>query len=333
MKYISTSSYHSATRSAARRTMQRIAQLSARAIKLIAIKFIATGLTTACFSVLSFAQAPQPAAPATVKQGVTQDAVKPDVAKAAAGKPTAGKPTTAKFEPASALNKALRQPMLAERITKSFTLIGQDVLVPRARRDLDDGVKQFATALSELQATAPTPEIKENYQLLAQLFDEYREITSKPVSVESAKALAEQNEELVWISQKGAMLVQAHTKLARGELIISAGDVRTLTQRIAKLYLFRSWGLRSDVIAEDLKKAESEYRSAMARLIAAPQNTPEIKRELALAETQWIFLKEAMDRLNSNRTSKTELEHASMSCDNILDVMERVTKMYENLKA
>ncbi len=323
MKYISTSSYHPATRSAVRRTMQRIAQLNARSTKLIA-----TGLTTACFSVLSFAQAPQATAPATVKQGAAQNA-----AKAAAGKPTVGKSATAKFEPASALNKALRQPMLAERITKSFTLIGQDVLVPRARRDLDEGVKQFATALSELQATAPTPEIKENYQLLAQLFDEYREITSKPVSVENAKTLAEQNEELVWISQKGAMLVQAHTKLARGELIISAGDVRTLTQRIAKLYLFRSWGLRSDVIAEDLKKAESEYRAAMARLIAAPQNTPEIKRELALAETQWIFLKEAMDRLNSNRTSKTELEHASMSCDNILDVMERVTKMYENLKA
>lgn len=251
--------------------------------------------------------------------------------KAAAAKPAAKAPA-AKFDGAAALNKALRQPMLAERITKSFSLIGQDVLTLRARRELDDALKQFSDALTELQAVAPTAEIKENYQLLAQLFDEYRAIKAKPVNLENARELAEQNEELVWISQKGAMLLQAHTKSARSDLINGAGDVRTLTQRIAKLYLFRSWGVRSNVIAEDLQKAEAEYRTAMTRLIAAPQNTPEIKSELALAETQWLFLKEAINRLNSNRTSKTELEHVSKSCDNILEVMERVTKMYEGMK-
>jgi hypothetical protein len=296
---------------------------------------LSIALAAVCMSTMSFAQSPQ-VSPAQESAKVTPTAAKPNATKLTAIKPTTVKPTkpaSSKFEPAAALNKALRQPMLAERITKSFTLIGQGVLVPRARRDLDDSVKQFSTALTELQATAPTAEIKENYELLSQLFDEYREITAKPINLENAKTLAEQNEELVWISQKGAMLVQAHTKLTRGELIISAGDVRTLTQRIAKLYLFRSWGLRSNVIAEDLKKAETEYRAAMARMLASPQSTPEIKTELALAETQWIFLKEAMARLDSSSTSKTDLEDASKSCDNILEVMERVTKMYENLKA
>jgi hypothetical protein len=276
----------------------------------------ALALATSCFA-------------ATI--AVTTHAQTQTPAKAAAAKPAAKAPA-AKFDGAAALNKALRQPMLAERITKSFSLIGQDVLTLRARRELDDSLKQFSDALTELQATAPTPEIKENYQLLSQLFDEYRAIKAKPVNLENAKELAEQNEELVWISQKGAMLLQAHTKSTRSDLINSAGDVRTLTQRIAKLYLFRSWGVRSNVIAEDLQKAEAEYRTAMGRLIAAPQNTPEIKSELALAETQWLFLKEAINRLNSNRTSKTELEHVSKSCDNILDVMERVTKMYEGMK-
>lgn len=274
----------------------------------------ALALATSCLAVTTHAQTPA--------QTPT---------KAAAAKPAAKAPA-AKFDSAAALNKALRQPMLAERITKSFSLIGQDVLTQRARRELDDGLKQFSAALTELQATAPTPEIKENYQLLGQLFDEYRAIKAKPVNLENAKELAEQNEELVWISQKGAMLLQAHTKSTRNDLITTAGDVRTLTQRIAKLYLFRSWGVRSNVIAEDLQKAEADYRAAMVRLIAAPQNTPEIKSELALAETQWLFLKEAINRLNSNRTSKTELEHVSKSCDNILDVMERVTKLYEGMK-
>ena len=242
------------------------------------------------------------------------------------------KPAT-KFDAAAALNTAARQPMLAERVTKSFALIGQKVLESRSRRQLDDSIKEFDTALRVLQSAAPTPEIRENYQLLEQLFDEFKGIKAKPANLENAKALAEQNEELVWIATKGAQLIQQHSKSARSDLIGTAGEMRTLTQRIAKLYLFRSWGIRSDVIANDLKKAETDYRTAIDRLLKAPQNTDQIKSELALAETQWLFLKQAIERLNANKTSITELEHVSKACDNILEVMERVTKLYEGVKA
>ena len=240
--------------------------------------------------------------------------------------------SAAKFDSASALNKAFRQPMLAERITKSFTLIGQGVLETRSKRHLEDSVKEFDAALKELQATAPNAEIRENYQLLEQLFGEFKELTSKSINLENAKQLAEQNEELVWIATKGASLIQAYTKSERGQLIATSSDMRTLTQRIAKLYLFRSWGIRSEVIANDLKKAQADYRADIAKLLAAPQNTAQIKSELALAETQYLFLKQGIDRLNANKTSGTELEYMSKACDNILEVMERVTKLYEGLK-
>lgn len=251
----------------------------------------------------------------------------------AAGGAHAQPKAAARLDAAAALNTAARQPMLAERITKAFSLAGQRVLETRARRQLDDALREFDAALKELQASAPTAEIKDNYQLLEQLFDEFRGITARPVNLQNARQLAEQNEELVWISTKGAMLLQAHTKSVRGDLIVVAGDVRTLTQRIAKLYLFRSWGIRSDVIANDLKKAEADYRAAMGKLLAAPQNSPQIKSELALAETQYLFLKQAIDRLNANATSKQELEHVAKACDNILDVMERVTSLYEAMKS
>ncbi|MEQ1519079.1 MAG: type IV pili methyl-accepting chemotaxis transducer N-terminal domain-containing protein, partial [Usitatibacteraceae bacterium] len=250
----------------------------------------------------------------------------------AAGAQQKAKPAP-KFDAASALNTAARQPMLAERVTKSFALIGQKVLETRSRRQLDESVKEFEAGLKSLLSSAPTPEIKDNYQLLEQLFDEYKGITAKPINLANAKQLAEQNEELVWIATKGAQLMQQYTKSARSELIGTAGDVRTLTQRIAKLYLFRSWGIRSDVIAADLKKAEADYRTDMDLLLKAAQNSEQIKSELALAETQWVFLKQAIERLNANRTSVTELEHVSKACDNILEVMERVTKLYEGVKA
>ncbi len=238
-----------------------------------------------------------------------------------------------KLEAAAALNTAARQPMLAERITKAFSLIGQKVLESPARRQLADSIKEFESGLKMLQASAPTPEIRENYQLLEQLFDEFKGIKAKPANLENAKVLAEQNEELVWIATKGAQLFQQNSKSARTELISKAGEIRTLTQRIAKLYLFRSWGIRSEVIVNDLKKAEADYRANFDALLKAPQNTDQVKSELALAETQWIFLKQAIERLNANKTSVTELEHVSKACDNILEVMERVTRLYEAVKS
>ena len=241
------------------------------------------------------------------------------------------KPPT-KLEAAAALNAAARQPMLAERITKSFSLIGQKVRESHSRRQLDDSIKEFESGLKVLQVSAPTAEIRDNYQLLEQLFDEFKSIKAKPVNLENAKVLAEQNEELVWIATKGAQLFQQNNKSVRTDLISKAGEMRTLTQRIAKLYLFRSWGIRSDVIANDLKKAEADYRANFDALTKSAQNTDQIKNELALAETQWIFLKQAIERLNTNKSSITELEHVSKACDNILEVMERVTRLYEGVK-
>lgn len=246
-------------------------------------------------------------------------------------KPAAKAP--AKGDTAALLNKAVRQPMLVERITKSYTLVSQNVLEARSKRQMADAVMEFERALKELQAAGPTADIKDNYQLLEQLWGEYRDLTTQANNAERNKLLAEQNEEVVWISQKGANLLAEHAKSARNDLITTAGDVRVLTQRIAKLYLFRSGGIRSQVIEEDLKAAEKQYRADMEKLLKAQQNTPQIASELQLAETQYLFLKQAIERLNQNRASKTELENVAKSCDNILEVMERVTKLYEGLKA
>jgi len=238
-----------------------------------------------------------------------------------------------KIDASALLNMASRQPMLAERITKSFLMMTRNVLTFRSRNHLEESLTEFESNLNALTAAAPTNEIRENYELLEQLFEELKTIKSKPVNKQSATELAEQNEELVWIAQKGANLLQAHTKSARNDLIATTGEVRVLTQRLAKLYLFRTSGIRSTVIANDLKKAEEDYRRAVERLVRAPQNNEQIKQELVLAETQWLFLRGAIERLNADQTSVVQLEHVSKTCDNILSVMEKIAGLYAQIKA
>ena len=97
--------------------------------------------------------------------------------------------------------------------------------------------------------------------------------------------------------------------------------------------------LRGTIRCHRLVSAQARRRcnvhhafNGMDRLLRVPQNPEQIKSELALAETQWLFLKHGIDRLNANKTSGTELEFVAKSCDNILEVMERVTKLYESMK-
>ena len=181
----------------------------------------------------------------------------------------------------------------------------------RPRRQLDQSNEEFETGSTTLPSVAPTPDIGDNFQLLEQLFDEFQVIGARPVNLANAKVLAAQNEELIWIATQAAQLIQQQIKSARSDLISIAGEMRTLTQRTAKRYLFRSMGIRSDVIANDLKKAEADFRIAIVQLLKAPQNTAQINGGLALVETQWIFLKQAIERLNANKTSAVELEYVN----------------------
>lgn len=238
-----------------------------------------------------------------------------------------------RLEPGAAVNAAARLPMLVERVTKAYALRQQQTLEIRARRQMQDAIREFEKTLRDLQAGAPAGEIEDNYQLLAQLWGEFRDLTSTPATAQSMAKLAEQNEEVVWIATKGAQLVAENARSKRSTLIATSGDARVLTQRLAKLYLLRAAGLRNKVIEADLKAANDQLRADLNTLQAAPENTPQIRQELALAETQMLFLKGTVDELNRNQTSMERLEHVAKACDNILEVMDRVTRLYEGVKA
>ena len=214
------------------------------------------------------------------------------------------KAPAAKFDAGPALNKAIRQPMLVERITKSYTLIAQKVLESRSQRQIEESVAEFEKALKDLKAMAPTADIKDNYQLLEQLWDEFKALAKQAANPEKNKLLAEQNEEVVWISQKGANLLTDYTKSARSELISTAGDIRVLTQRIAKLYLFRSSGIRSQVgdPTHQFGKAFLSVGKALLLRLTLQSDQTGVKGELSDVDTNEYSLLGRVHRCPFNST-------------------------------
>lgn len=230
----------------------------------------------------------------------------------------------------SAINKAGRQRMLSQRMAKAYCQIGLGVEVERAKRILDQSVALFDKQLTDLQAFAPTSEIKDTYASLDQAWIAYKKlISSSEPNLEKVKTIARMSEEVLKLAQQGTVQLERLSGTPTAKLINVAGRQRMLSQRIAAISMLRAWGITSPRISQDLDNATAEFAAAQELLTSAPQNTPSIRGELMLAGSQWLFFKEALSESGVSRAE--QLRNIASTSERILQTMDEVTGMYERL--
>lgn len=231
-----------------------------------------------------------------------------------------------------AINKAGRQRMLSQRMAKAWLALGLDVAAPRARQILVDSIAHFERQLAELQAYAPTPEIKATYAGLAQAWQGYRGalVGPAPNRERAAQVLALDAQVLRWAHQ-GTVQLEQHSGRAVGKLVNMAGRERMLSQRTAKIYLSRTWGTATPEQLRDMDTARREFAQALQALTQAPQATEQIRQELALAQQQWVFFDNALGRIHGSERRAQHAIEVFASSENILQVMDRVTGLYSKL--
>ncbi|MEO5660361.1 MAG: type IV pili methyl-accepting chemotaxis transducer N-terminal domain-containing protein, partial [Polaromonas sp.] len=110
---------------------------------------------------------------------------------------------------------------------------------------------------------------------------------------------------------------------AASRLVSLAGRQRMLSQRIAKNYLLRSWGVES--VRLELASSTKEFSAGLAKLRASEGNSAEIRSELDEVAQQWEWLQASMsvDGAGYYRLVVTE------SADSILEATDRITRLYE----
>jgi hypothetical protein len=224
---------------------------------------------------------------------------------------------------------AIRLATFAERVAKLEAQAGLGLLVPRSRRGMDEALRDFEAVRLALLGSAAAPELREQLRLLALLWEDYRAWAARAPTRDNARKLGERTEEVVWVAMKAARLLHGTQVVAADTLAFSSAEAGMLSQRVARLLLWRRWGIRDENLSKELRDCEARLHATLESLRAAPGNTPEIVAELQVAENQAAFLAHASRQLEAGKDAARHLEFIAKSGDHILESMERVTRLYE----
>lgn len=224
---------------------------------------------------------------------------------------------------------AIHLATLTERIAKLHAQVGQGVLAERSRRALAESARDFDATLKEVAAGASSAELRDNYALLALLWQDYRDWAMRAPTRDNARKLRLRAEEVSWIATKGAKLVQEGARGATNPSAVRAANAAMLAQRIAKAHLWMRWDIRDEALALELREANENLRRTLDTLSASPADNPEIAAELQSVASQMRFMDDAARALERREPGVRAIEFMAKTGDHIFESMERLARLYE----
>jgi Type IV pili methyl-accepting chemotaxis transducer N-term len=226
------------------------------------------------------------------------------------------------------------QRMLTQRIVKAYCQIGLGVSREVAREQLAAAVQRFEAQHGQLRRqleALPAPAGPDGPQHALGRVDKtwrgLRRVATGPVSRQAAARLSRLSDAVLQASQDLVFALQEAAGTPQARLVNMAGRERMLSQRLAKLYMLRAWGVDSTAQRDTMESASHEFAGALEALRAAEVNTPEIRAELDAVTLQWEWFRSALT-LQGTESYAAIVADASEA---ILNSMDVVTARYAAL--
>lgn len=225
----------------------------------------------------------------------------------------------------TAINRTARFRALSQRMAKAYAQLFLGVLPDLAREVLTTARQLVHSGFYELdQHEWPADVAKLLAEVRAQS-GRLEALTAQTPTKELVAQVAVQSDRMMDAANAATLALE---KLAQGgtaKLVNLAGRQRMLTQRMAKNYNLQAPGLDSKTARDLLGADAQEFKRALDELGKAPISTPAIRTQLDLAQGQWVFFDAALQR----QTDKRGLEAVATTSERLLEVMNRLTDLYE----
>lgn len=234
-----------------------------------------------------------------------------------------------------AINKAGRQRMLSQRMGKAWLALVHKAEGRHAQLVLDKSMALFDRQLVELKAFAPSGDVRETYTALESAWSDYKAaLVGTLPDKTGALSLLKADARVLALAHTGTLQYEAAMGRPVGKLVNMAGRQRMLSQRMAKYYYAATLPVDPAVAVAEIGKARTEFLTAMEQLRQAPEATARIREELTLADGQWLFLDQALQRVQSGAAATAKpLSDVFVTSENLLSVMDRVTDLYAQVKS
>lgn len=238
-----------------------------------------------------------------------------------------GAGSAATYDYGAAIDTAGRQRMLTQRIVKAYCQVGMQVTPEDSRAQLASAVRRFDSQLATLSKNAPNPAARAALARMSALWTPLRRIATGPVSREGARRLVERDEALLRAAHELVLVLQDAAGTPQAKLVNISGRQRMLSQRMAKLYMLRAYGVDTPAVRDEIDSASNEFAGALSALRAAPENTPQISNELEAVALQWEWFAAAI-MLQGAESHALVVAGASES---ILNSMDLITSLYAEM--
>jgi hypothetical protein len=187
-----------------------------------------------------------------------------------------------------------RQRMLAQRMVKAYLMLGQGIATDESRIILQDSIKQFESQLVMLKAFQPTPTVRTALANLEGAWTKYKPLLMAAPSKLGAVALYDASESLQQAAHGTTLAYEEVAAAPLDHLVSITGRQRMLSQRMAKFYFYRTWGLYNIPADMELHLSRAHFTAMLIQIENAPLATAQIKSGVARVRREWAPYQQAL---------------------------------------
>lgn len=235
----------------------------------------------------------------------------------------------AQISDAEAMNMAGLQRSLTQRMTKNYLMLGAEVRVDVAERQLQETIERFQASQQALQAYAPNAAIRASLNEVDSTWVGYRRLLEDKPQADRALAVLETSEQLLQQTQTVTDLMAEHHG-AMGAMVNRAGWARVQTQRIAMLYMAKTWRVPAADLDAALDQSVQDFEGILKELETRGAPNEEIANAQRRARAHWSFTLKGIDLHASQEFVPTMV---TVSTDSLFRQLNELTRLYAGLEA